>query len=390
MTQPQPFSIDVPQAMLDDLQARLARTRWPEEIEGASWDYGTNLNTMKGLVDYWQNGFDWRAQEAMLNQFAQFKVDIDGVGIHFIHVRGKGNAEGANPTPIILTHGWPDSFYRYYKIIPMLTDPARFGGDSNTSFDVIVPSLPGFGFSDRPRDRSVTLVKTADLWFKLMTEVLGYDRFAAGGGDFGSQITRLLALRHPGQVIGIHLTDIGYAGDPVFPPDLSNLSPAEQGYFGATQGWFYQEGAYTMIQATKPQTLAFGLSDSPVGLAAWIVEKFRTWSDCNGDPANRYSKDELLTNVMIYWVTETILTSMRPYNQQIDDADKLQAGQHIEVPAALARFPKDIGMMPPRELAERSLRIQRWTEMPRGGHFAALEEPELLAEDIRAFFRELA
>jgi len=381
-TQPVPFRIDVPQAVLDDLRARLARTRWPQGSEGESWNYGTNLGAMKALVEYWQNGFDWRAQEARLNQFPQFKAEIDGVGIHFIHVRGKG----ANSMPIILTHGWPDSFYRFYKLIPMLTDPARFGGDPAQSFDVIVPSLPGYGFSDHPQDRSVTLVKTADLWFKLMTEVLGYDRFAAGGGDFGSQVTRLLALRHPAQVIGIHLTDLGYAGDPVFPPDLSNLTPAEQGYLGATQGWFYREGGYTMIQSTKPQTLAYGLSDSPVSLAAWIIEKFHTWSA----KPDAYSQDELLTNVMIYWVTETILTSMRPYNQQIDAADKLQAGQHIEVPAALARFPKDLGATPPRELAERSLRIQRWTEMPRGGHFAALEEPELLAEDIRAFFRDLA
>ena len=381
-TQPVPFRIDVPQAVLDDLRARLARTRWPQGSEGESWNYGTNLGAMKALVEYWQNGFDWRAQEARLNQFPQFKAEIDGVGIHFIHVRGKG----ANSMPIILTHGWPDSFYRFYKLIPMLTDPARFGGDPAQSFDVIVPSLPGYGFSDHPQDRSVTLVKTADLWFKLMTEVLGYDRFAAGGGDFGSQVTRLLALRHPAQVIGIHLTDLGYAGDPVFPPDLSNLTPAEQGYLGATQGWFYREGGYTMIQSTKPQTLAYGLSDSPVSLAAWIIEKFHTWSA----KPDAYSQDELLTNVMIYWVTETILTSMRPYNQQIDAADKLQAGQHIEVPAALARFPKDLGATPPRELAERSLRIQRWTEMPGGGHFAALEEPELLAEDIRAFFRDLA
>ncbi|MEO8393294.1 MAG: epoxide hydrolase family protein [Chloroflexota bacterium] len=386
MTPPQAFSINIPQAALDDLQARLARTRWPQGIEGETWDYGTNLNSMKALVEYWQNGYDWRAQEAMLNQFAQFKAEIDGVPIHFIHVRGKG----ATPTPIILSHGWPDSFYRFYKIIPLLTDPARFGGDPAQSFDVIVPSLPGFGFSQLPQNRSVNLARIAELWFKLMTDVLGYKRFAAGGGDFGSQITRLLALRHPEQIIGIHLTDIGYSGDPAFPPDLSNLSSAEQGYFGATQGWFYQEGAYAMIQATKPQSLAYGLSDSPVGLAAWIIEKFRTWSDCDGDPENSYSKDELLTNVMIYWLSETALTSMRPYNQRIDDADKLQAGQHIEVPAALARFPKDLGSTPPRELAERSLRIQRWTEMPRGGHFAALEEPELLVEDMRSFFRDLA
>jgi microsomal epoxide hydrolase len=349
-------------------------------VEEAGWDYGTNLAYLKSLVAYWQHQFDWRPQEAKLNQFAHFKVDLDGLGIHFIHERGKG----PHPMPIILTHGWPDSFYRMYKIIPLLTDPTSSGGSPLDSFDVIVPSLPGFGFSDRPR-RPLTMAQTAEVWARLMGDVLGYQRYAAAGGDFGSGITQLLAASHPESVIGIHVTDLGFYTLQARQPDLSE---AEQRYLGAQQGWFFQEGAYGMIQGSKPQTLAYGLNDSPVGLAGWIVEKFRAWSDCDGDVERSFSKDELLTNIMIYWVTQTIRSSFGYYRDL--STPKLQPGQHIEVPAGFARFPKDIpGIDPPRELAERHLRIARWTQMPHGGHFAALEEPELLVEDLRAFFRPL-
>jgi pimeloyl-ACP methyl ester carboxylesterase len=375
----QSFTIAIPQATLDDLQERLARTRWPDEVEEAGWNYGTNLAYMKELVGYWQHKFDWRAQEKKLNEFAQFRTQIDGLGIHFIHERGKG----PNPTPIILTHGWPDSFYRMSKIIPMLTDPASYGGNPADSFDVIVPSLPGFGFSDRPSKDNMTLERTAELLTRLMMDVLGYKRYGAHGGDFGSPITQLLALAHPESLVGIHVTDIGFYN---LYDRQSDLSEAERRYLGAQQGWFFQEGAYAMIQGTKPQTLAYGLNDSPTGLASWIVEKFRAWSDCDGDIEKCYTKDELLTNIMIYWVTQTINSSFGYYRNMY--SPKLQAGQHIEVPAAFARFPKDIpGIDPPRTLAERHLRVTRWTQMPRGGHFAALEEPELLVADLRTFFR---
>ncbi len=380
----QPFQVNVSQATLDDLRERLARTRWPDEVEGVGWNYGTNLQYMKEFVDYWQHTYNWRKQEAELNTFAQFKAEIDGVKIHFIHERGKG----PNPTPIILLHGWPDSFYRMHKIIPLLTDPASYGGDPADSFDVIVPSLPGFGFSDRPRERGATSIRTAELLAQLMTDVLGYKRFAAAGGDIGSRVTRLLALAHPESLIGIHLTDIGFPREIAFPPDLSHPSRAEQQFLGSVQGWFMQEGAYAMLQSTKPQTLAYGLNDSPVGLAGWIVEKFRAWSDCGGDIEQRFSKDELLTNIMIYWVTETISSSARLYYEDSHMAPQLQPGRHIDVPAGVATFPKDL-TQPPRELGERFLRVERWTEMPRGGHFAALEEPELLAKDIWAFFHDL-
>jgi microsomal epoxide hydrolase len=375
----QPFRIDIQEATLDDLQTRLARTRWPDEVEGAGWDYGTNLAYLKELVSYWQHDYDWQVQEAKLNQFAQFRTPINGLLVHFVHQPGKG----PNPLPLLLTHGWPDSFYRFYKLIPLLTDPASHGGDPADAFDVIVPSLPGFGFSDHPA-HPLSMGQTAELWVTLMRDVLGYPRYAAAGGDFGSGITQLQALAHPEALIGIHVTDLGFYT--LYSPQQPDLSEAERRYLGAQQGWFFSEGAYGMIQGTKPQTLAYALNDSPAGLAGWMVEKFRAWSDCEGEVERRYTKDELLTNIMLYWVTQSIRSSFGYYRDMM--TPKLQPGQHIEVPAAFARFPKDLpGIDPPRELAQRHLRIARWTQMPRGGHFAALEEPELLVEDLRAFFR---
>lgn len=374
-----PFRIDVPQDTLDDLRERLARTRWTDEVEGAGWDYGTNLGYLKELTDYWREGFDWRKQEAKLNRFAQFRAEIGGFGVHFIHERG----EGPNPMPILLLHGWPDSFYRFHKIVPMLTDPARFGGDPADSFDVVVPSLPGFGFSDRPRQRGWYLAQDVALFHPLMAEVLGHERYAVHGGDTGSPISQALARSRPRSVAGVHLTDIGY--DKVMQLDPSTFSGAERQYTSDLERWSFEEGGYVMIQGTRPQTLGYGLNDSPAGLAAWIVEKFRTWSDCGGDVEKRFTKEELLTNVTIYWATQTINSSIRAYYEGMHSWSEPEP--RLEVPAGLALFPKD--NPPPRELAERFFDIQRWTEMPHGGHFAAMEEPELLAEDIRAFFRDL-
>jgi len=375
------FRIDIPEPVLDDLRDRLAHTRFPDEVEGTGWDYGTNLGYMEELVDYWLNRFDWRAREEELNRFSHFRTDIDGIGIHFIHER----ARGPDPLPLILTHGWPDSFYRYLNLIPMLTDPARFGGDPADSFDVIVPSMPGYGFSDRPHERGMTSERIAGLWARLMTDVLGYERFAAGGGDIGSGISQLLALRHPDRVVGLHLTDPGFFSLDAGIPDLSEN---ERKYLAAIQELWMQEGAYSMVQSTKPQTLACGLADSPAGLAAWIVEKFRSWSDCGGDIERRFSKDELLTNIMIYWATETIASSVRLYYENVHTLPLDFLNEHIDVPVGMAVFPKDF-IPPPREWVERRLNVERWTEMPRGGHFTAMEEPELLAEEIRAFFRPL-
>ncbi len=376
----QPFTIAIPQSTLDDLRERLARTRWPDEVEGAGWSYGTNLDYLKSLVAYWQHEYDWRKHEATLNRYAQFRTDLDGLSIHFIHERGKG----PNPLPIILTHGWPDSFYRMHKIIPMLTDPQSFGGNAADSFDVIVPSIPGFGFSDPVRKPGATVKQTAELWASLMRDVLGYQHYVAAGGDWGSPISQLLALNHSASVIGIHLTDLGFQATMNLDP--ASLTPVEQEYLRARQQKSSQESGYVMIQSTKPQTLSYGLSDSPVGFAAWIIEKFYGWSDIDGALEHTYTKDELLTNIMIYWVTRTINSSLRFYYEE-SHAPSFKAKQRVEVPVAMALFPKDTPA--PRALAERTLRIERWTEMQRGGHFPALEEPELLVEDLRAFSRSL-
>lgn len=376
---PQPFQINVPQTVLDDLQERLARVRWPDEISGAAWDYGTNLEYLKELTDYWRDDYDWRAQEADLNRFEHYKADIDGFGLHFIHERGTG----PNPRPLLLLHGWPDSFYRMVKIIPMLTDPARYGGDPADSFAVIVPSLPGFGFSDRPSERGEDVSRTAERLSRLMTE-LGYERYAIHGGDGGSPLAQYLAFTQPEAVTGIHLTDIGWHTSMTL--DRSTLSEVEEQYLAELDRQGMSESGYVMIQGSKPPTLAYGLNDSPVGLAGWIVEKFRAWSDCGGDVEQSYTKDELLTNIMIYWVTQTINSSIRSYYEGMHSS-AMYAIQRVEVPVGMALFPKD--NPPPRELAERSLNVQRWTEMPSGGHFAALEEPELLVQDLRAFFRQL-
>lgn len=371
----EPFQINIPQTVLDDLQKRLARTRWPDEVVGAGWDYGTNLGYMKELADYWLNKYDWRSQEAKLNQFHHFRTKVDGIVIHFIHERGIG----PNPTPIILTHGWPDSFYRFHKVIPMLTDPASYGGAPNNSFDVVVPSIPGYGFSDR-----IAMVEDAiaDLWVKLMIEVLGYETFAAAGGDHGTLVTKSLARNHPDVVTAIHLTDVGY---PDGSTDISKLTPAEQEFAAFIQQWWMKEGAFNMVQSTKPQGLAYGLNDSPIGLAAWILSFFR--GSTTVDLEERFSKDEMLTNIMIYWVTETIGSSIRSYYEMAHAAPTPNRGQRIEVPTAVAHMPLDAPL--PREWAERNVNLKHFTEMPRGGHFSAWEVPELYVKDLQEFFGEI-
>ena len=376
-----PYTVQIAQETLDDLGTRLQQTRWPDEVQGADWDYGTNLAYLKELVVYWREGFDWRAQEQAINRFAHFRATVDGFGLHFIHERGKGN----NPMPILLTHGWPDSFLRMVKLIPLLTDPAAHGGNAEDAFDVVVPSMPGYGFSDRPTEKGFSHGRIADLFAKLMTDELGHNRFAAHGGDWGSSVTEQLAFNHAASLVGIHLIEVPYTH--LFTIQAEDLSEAERNYLKAGQQWQMTEGAYAMIQGTKPQTLGYALNDSPAGLAAWIVEKFRAWSDCDGDVEKRFTKDELLTNITLYWATETINSANRLY-YEAQHSPPQTSGTRTDVPTGVAIFPKDI-ISAPREFAERFFNIQRWTEMPRGGHFAALEEPELLAEDIRAFFRPL-
>jgi pimeloyl-ACP methyl ester carboxylesterase len=383
----EPFAVRIRDDALDDLRERLSSTRWIGEMDDDGWEFGLSLTYMRELVDYWQHEFDWRAEEAAMNRFNHFHADLDGRRVHFIHERGRG----PDPLPIILTHGFPDSFLRFAKVIPMLADPASHGGDPADAFDVVAPSLPGYGFSDRPGKDRMTF-HIGDLWHQLMTQELGVERFAAHGGDWGSFVTEVMARDHADSVVGIHLTDVPFY-HAFQPPD--DATDTEKKYLGTIAKFGETQGAYALVQSAQPQALALGLNDSPAGLAAWIVEKWRRWSDCGGDVETRFTKDELLANVMIYWVTGTINSSFAPYydiahagaGTWVKEKLKTWRGSS-DVPAAFAMFPKDLSS-PPRQWAERFFNVQRWTEMPRGGHFAALEEPELLVNDIREFFRPL-
>jgi epoxide hydrolase len=371
--QVQPFSINIPQAVLDDLRNRLARTRWPDEAEGAGWDYGTNLGYMKKLVDYWQNQYDWRKHETALNKFNHFKAEVDGVNLHFIHERGKG----PNPTPILLLHGWPDSFYCYHKLIERLTDPAKYGEDPAYSFDVIVPSNPGQGFSDR---KPMTSDALAHLFAKLMTNVLGYKQFVSAEGNGGTRVSQAMALSHPEALLGIHLTDVGY---PDHTMDFAALTPPEQEFAAVIQQWFMKEGAFNMIQSTKPQSLAYGLHDSPAGLAAWIM----SFGGNGEEVEQRINRDDLLTNIMIYWVTETIGSSIRWYYEGAHATPSPNAGQQSDVPAGVAHYQPTEPL--PREWAERNVNLVHFTELERGGHYVAWEAPDLYAKDVADFVRSL-
>jgi pimeloyl-ACP methyl ester carboxylesterase len=382
-----PFAIHMDDDVLSDLRDRLERTRWPQAIEPENWTYGTSANYLNALADYWRTTFDWRKQEASLNRFDHYRAEVDGFALHFIHARGSGD----RPLPIVLTHGYPDSFVRFLKIIPMLTQPEAHGGDAGDAFDVVVPSLPGYGFSAIPDKKGFTF-HIGELWHRLMTKTLGYERFAAHGGDWGSTVTEQLARGHGASLVGIHLTDVPFWHLFQKPKDASS---AERAFFARNDDWIPKEGAYALIQGSRPFSLAPGFNDSPIGLAAWIVDKFHAWSDCRGDVETRFTKDELLTNIMIYWATGTIGSSFLPYYDFTNsgaltwmvEAFKQWTGSS-DVPTAFALFPKDISQ-PPREWAERFFNVQRWTRMPRGGHFAAMEEPGLLVDDIRAFFRPL-
>jgi microsomal epoxide hydrolase len=383
----QPFRVHVTDQVLADLRERLTRTRWIDEQVDSGWERGLSIMYMRELVDYWRHVFDWRAEEASMNQFSHFLADLDGSKVHFIHERGRG----PDPLPIILTHGFPDSFLRFAKVIRMLADPASHGGDASDAFDVVVPSLPGYGFSDARAGTAATF-QIGDLWHRLMTEHLGYEHFAAHGGDWGSLVTEILARDHADSVVGIHLTDVPFYHSFQKPDDPSQK---EKAYLAQIDKFTQKEGAYALIQGSQPQLLALGLNDSPAGLAGWLVEKFRRWSDCDGDVEKRFTRDELLANVMLYWVSQTINSSFTPYYDVAHAGATTWMKQKLkewrgssEVPAAFAMFPKDLSH-PPREWAERFFNVQRWSEMPRGGHFAALEEPEALVNDIREFFRPL-
>ena len=379
MDDPRSFRLLVPDAAIDDLKDRLGRTRFPDQAPGEPWTYGTDTGWLCDLVAYWRDGFDWRAAESRLNAFPQYRTSLAGIDLHYLHVPGIG----PQPLPLLLSHGWPGSVVEFIDIIPRLTDPARFGGDPADAFTVIAPSLPGYGLSFTPGQRRFAVEEIADLFAELM-DGLGYRRFVAQGGDWGSLVTGRLGFAHPERLIGIHLNFLPVRRDPEMVADPS----AEEATFLAELTHFLkEETGYQWIQGTRPQTLAVGLTDSPAGLAAWIGEKFRAWTDCDGDVWNAVSRDDFLANVSLYWFTGAIGSSFWPYYARMHGPWPIP-GQ-VAVPMGYAAFPREI-LHPPRSFAARMFTdIRRWSEMERGGHFAALEQPDALAREIREFVRPL-
>ena len=382
---PRPFTLHLPEEAIADLRERLARTRFADQTPGPPWAYGTDVAYLRELVGYWQSGFDWRAQEARLNAFPQYTVPLHGIELHYLHVPGQGPA----PCPLLLAHGWPGSVFEFLELIPRLADPARFGGDPFDAFTVVAPSLPGFGLSFAPGQPRFSAEAIADCLAELMGEVLGCERFAAQGGDWGAFIAARLGYAHARRMIGIHLNLMPLRREPDLVADGAALAPEERRYLDELARFLKEETGYQWIQGTRPQTLALALTDSPAGLAAWIVEKFRAWSDCGGDLESVFSKDQLLANIGLYWLTGAIGSSFWPYYARMHGPWPIPKGESVGVPTGYAEFPREI-LRPPRTLAARSFSdIRRWSVMPRGGHFAALEQPEALAQEIREFFRPL-
>jgi len=380
-TRPEPFTFNVPAEAIADLRERLGRTRLPDQAPGEPWAYGANVGYVRQLVDYWRSDFDWRTEEARLNAFPQYKVPLRGIDVHFLHVPGKGPM----PCPLLLLHGWPGSVFEFLELIPRLTDPARFGGDPKDAFTVVAPSLPGYGLSFKPGQPRFGIAAIADCVGELMI-TLGYTRFAVQGGDWGALIASRLGFAHREKLSGIHLNLLAVRRDQ---QALADPTPEEKAYLDQRAAWLRDETGYQWIQGTKPQTLAFALTDSPAGLAAWIVEKFRAWSDCGGDVETAFTRDRLLANISFYWFTGAIGSSFWPYYDVRHGPYPVPEGRTIDVPTGYAHFPAEI-LRPPRSLAERTYTdIRRWSVMPRGGHFAALEQPEALANEVREFFRPL-
>jgi len=380
-----PFRIEVKQSLLDDLEQRLANTRWPDQIDETGWQYGIDLGYMKELVQHWRTKYDWREQERRLNEIPQFKTRIDGLDLHFIHARSPHK----DATPLVLVHGWPGSFMEFQEMIPLLTEPEKHGGRAEDAFHVVVPSLPGFGFSQMPNQPGWNQTRIAELMAKLMAR-LGYEQYGAQGGDWGAGIVRWLASNDGAHCIGSHSN---------FPPSnaprsdvMRGVSQEEISRFQRRRQELADHGGYFSIQSTRPLTLAFGLNDSPAGTASWILDKFWAWSDHRGDLDNSFTKDALLTNVMIYWVTESMPSSVRIYFESRHGLPRPASMTDFEstgpqAPLGFSLFPREINV-PPRMWVERNLgkRLIHWTEMPRGGHFAAMETPRLLADDVREFF----
>ncbi|WP_297356313.1 epoxide hydrolase family protein [Paraburkholderia sp.] len=379
----EPFQIRVSDVEIDDLCRRLRDSRWASATPSEPWQQGTDTTWLRELVKYWAESFDWRAAERGLNQQPQFMANVNGQRVHFVHQRGVG----PRPYPLVITHGWPGSFFEFHELADRLRDPAAFGADPNDAFDVVIPSLPGFAFSPAPATAGTSAFQVADLWASLMRG-LGYQRFGAQGGDLGAGVSVALASRHSQIVDGIHLNFLPSSYEPAIDATDSPLTIAEQNYLREKGEWAALEGGYAHMHSTRPQTLAASLNDSPAGLAAWIGEKFRAWSDCDGVIEGRFSKDELLTNLSLYWYTQSIGTAIQMYWENRLQPMRFAPGQRVLPPVSFAHFPKEINH-PPRVWLERVFDVAQWTNMPRGGHFAAMEEPELLAADIRSFFRRL-
>jgi len=370
------FNCRISQSIVDDLKFRISQTRWTDEIKDSGWQYGASLSYMKELADYWLGEFDWRKVEDKINQYPNYMAEIDGIKVHFLHIKGKGKTS----VPLIITHGWPGSFMEMSKIIdPLTTDP-------EFSFDLIIPSIPGFGFSQKINTPGCNLWFISDLWSKLIKK-LGYEKVLAQGGDFGAAISTALALKHPDLMHGLHLNYIPGSYLPFLPP-AEKLTEEEIRFQKSAEDWYSTEGAYSHQQRTKPLTLGYALNDSPVGLCAWIVEKFYGWSDCKGNLESVFTKDELLSNISLYWFTESIHSSIRLYNENSRVPLHFLKNEFIKIPVGIARFHKE-EPFPPRKFIERGYNVQHWTDIPTGGHFAAMEQPVLFANDIIQFAKNL-
>lgn len=381
MTDIRPFRLDVPDSTLEQIRGRVANYPWHEMPDDGGWEYGTNLDYMKDLCAYWVEEYDWRKHEARINHFSHKRATIDGIDLHFIYERGSGPA----PKPLIISHGWPGSVAEFLDIIEPLAHPERFGGSIDDAFDVIAPSLPGFGFSGRP-SRPMGPRGMARVFNKLMTEVLGYERYLAQGGDWGGAITSWLGFEHAPACQAIHINVLTMRT-----PDGPQGAEERAWEQSFERDQIMQDG-YRTQQATKPQTLSYAMMDSPVGVAAWLVEKFNAWSDTTGDDIeSAHDKDSLLTHIMIYLVTRTFNTASWIYYGRREEGGRVLSpeGRRVEVPSAMALFPAEMLAWPPRSYVERLYNVTQWSEMPRGGHFAALEAPDLLIADIRKFARQL-
>jgi pimeloyl-ACP methyl ester carboxylesterase len=376
---PRPFRVDIPQATIDRILNRVRDTRLPDRLEGSDWRYGANWDYMKALTEYWTTQFDWRKAEANLNRYPQFLARVGDYDIHFYHVKGRG----PKPIPLILTHGWPGSVFEFLEAIGPLTDPASFGGSSEDAFDVVVPSVPGFGFSSKPKGKPIGLSTTATLWNQLMTEVLGYAKYGSQGGDVGSGVTNQLAHQFPDSLLGIHFNGVG-----VPPPPEAEQTQQEREWARTVNTFMGLERDYYNEQTHKPETVAFALTDNPLGTAAWIAEKLKGWSDSPDARDPVFTKDQVLTDIMIYLVTDTIGTSAWYYRGRLDETSNLLG--RVNVPTGFASFPHELPTLdPPQSVLARNFNLMQYTKMLRGGHFACWEQPGLLVADLRSFFRKL-